>query len=52
MDPTGHPIYQVRAGPFAQRISRTLKDIALLLASQDYNLIIDDVAFGAIEVEE
>ncbi len=51
-DPTGHPIYHVHAGPFAKRIVRTLKDIALLLASQHYNLIIDDVAFGAIEVEE
>jgi chloramphenicol 3-O phosphotransferase len=42
----------VRAGPFAKRIVRTLKDIAILLASQHYNLIIDDVAFGAVEVEE
>ncbi|HSW86281.1 MAG TPA: AAA family ATPase [Rhabdochlamydiaceae bacterium] len=51
-DPTGHPIYQIHAGPYAKRITRTLKDVALLLASQHYNLIIDDVAFGAIEVEE
>lgn len=51
-DPTGHPIYQIKAGPFAKKITRTLKDIARLLASQHYNLIIDDVAFGAIEVEE
>lgn len=51
-DPTGHPIYQIHAGPFAKRIVRTLKDIPLLLASQQYNLIIDDVAFGAVEVEE
>ncbi len=52
IDPTGHPIYQLVAGPFAKRITRSLKDIALLLASQMYNLIIDDVAFGAIQVEE
>lgn len=51
-DPTGHPIYHIHAGPYAKRITRTLKDVALLLASQHYNLIIDDVAFGAIEVEE
>ena len=31
---------------------RSLNGIAHLLASQHYNLIIDDVAFGAIEVEE
>jgi chloramphenicol 3-O phosphotransferase len=52
LDPTGHLIYQIYAGPFAKKIIRTLKDIALLLAAQHYNLIIDDVAFGAIEVEE
>jgi Chloramphenicol 3-O-phosphotransferase len=51
-DPTGHLVYHIRSGPFAKRIVRTLKDIALLLASQNYNLIIDDVAFGAIEVDE
>jgi chloramphenicol 3-O phosphotransferase len=51
-DPTGHPIYQIHSGPFAKKITRSLKDIALLLASQQYNLIIDDVAFGAIQVEE
>jgi chloramphenicol 3-O phosphotransferase len=51
-DPTGHPVYQIHAGPFAKKISKTFKDIALLLASQHYNLIIDDVAFGAVEVEE
>jgi chloramphenicol 3-O phosphotransferase len=52
VDPTGHPTYHVHAGPFTEKIVRSLKDIALLLASQHYNLIIDDVAFGAIEVEE
>lgn len=52
IDPAGHPIYQIVAGPFAKRITRTLKDIAVMLASQKYNLIIDDLAFGAIEVDE
>lgn len=51
-DPTGHPIYQIHAGPFAKRITRTLKDIAHLLAAQKYNLIIDDVSFGAVQVDE
>jgi chloramphenicol 3-O phosphotransferase len=51
-DPEGHPTYHIRSGPFAKKITRSLKDIALLLASQGYHLIIDDVAFGAIEVEE
>lgn len=51
-DPTGQPAYQIHMGPFAKKITRTLKDITLLLASQHYNLIIDDVAFDSIEVEE
>jgi chloramphenicol 3-O phosphotransferase len=51
-DTTGHPIYQIHMGPFAKKINRTLKDIAHLLASQHYNIIIDDVAFDVTEVEE
>lgn len=51
-DPTGHPIYNIHAGPFAKQVIQSLKDIARLLASQDYHLIIDDVAFGAIQVDE
>ncbi|MGD0665749.1 MAG: AAA family ATPase [Rhabdochlamydiaceae bacterium] len=53
VDPTGHPVYQIHAGPFAQRITHTLRSVAQLLASQHYNIIIDDLALcGAIEVEE
>jgi chloramphenicol 3-O phosphotransferase len=51
-DETGHPLFHVQVGPFAKKVTRTLKDITRFLASQNYNLIIDDVAFGAIEVEE
>ncbi len=53
VDPTGHPVNKIHAGPFAKRITHTLKAIAHLLASQDYHLIIDDIALcGAIEIEE
>ena len=52
IDPTGTSVYQIHSGPFAKRIARTLKDMALLLASQSYNFIIDDVAFGSMEVDE
>ena len=45
-------IYNIQSGPFAKKITRSLKDITILLASQNYNLIIDDVALGAIEVDE
>lgn len=52
VDSTGHLVYNIHAGPFAEKVIRSLKEIAQLLASQHYNLIIDDVAFGFIEVEE
>lgn len=51
-DSTGHPIHNLRVGPFAKKITHSFKNIACLLASQQYNLIIDDVAFGAIDVDE
>jgi len=51
-DPTGHPIYQIHTGPFGKRISQTFKDMVCLLASQKYNLIIDDVSFGATQVNQ
>lgn len=52
IDRTGQTVYRIHEGPFAKKITRTLKDIALLLVSQHYNLIIDDIANGTIEVEE
>lgn len=52
LDPSGTPVCALQTGPFAKKITQTLKDIALLLASQNYNLIIDDVAFGSVEVDE
>jgi chloramphenicol 3-O phosphotransferase len=51
-DATGHPIFHVHAGPFAKRMIETLKMISVLLASQNFNLIIDDVALSGAEVEE
>ena len=51
-DPTGHPTYEVYAGPFAKKVIRTFKEMALFLDSQGYNLIIDDVSFGAEDVNE
>jgi chloramphenicol 3-O phosphotransferase len=52
VDSNGNPIFLIHSGPFAKKISRTLKDIALLFASQNYNLILDDIAFGAVDVQE
>lgn len=50
--PEGHPIQVIHSGSFAKRITRSLKDITRLLASQGYNLIIDDVAIGGEEILE
>jgi chloramphenicol 3-O phosphotransferase len=50
--PTDHPVFHIRSGPFAKRLARTLIDVAALLAAQNYNLIIDDISFGAPKVDE
>lgn len=50
--PSDKTEHHIHTGPYAEKLVRSLKDIVILLASQDYNLIIDDVALGAIEVEE
>jgi len=51
-DPTGHPTQEIQKGPFAERIAETFLDIVHLLATQDYTLIVEDVAFGAPQIEE
>ncbi len=51
-DQEGQLISHIKMGPFARKISKTLQDMARLFASQNYNLIIDEIAFGATEVEE
>ncbi len=50
IDPEGKKSYHLQAGAFAKKILHSLKTIALLLASQGYHLIIDDVAFGKVDV--
>ncbi len=50
VDETGHLIHEIQMGPFAKKISQTLKEIVLTLARMGHYIIIDDVAFGSAEV--
>jgi chloramphenicol 3-O phosphotransferase len=52
LDEMGYPIYEMQMGPFAQKISDTLKEIVLTMAKMDHYIIIDDVAFGKEDVDK
>lgn len=52
IDATGHPIHEIQMGPFAKKISQTLKDIVVTLAKGGHFIIIDEVAFGKSDVDE
>lgn len=45
-DKTGHPIHEIHAGPFAQKILKTFEEIVITLAKMNHYIIIDDVSFG------
>lgn len=51
-DDTGHPMHEIQLGPFAKKMSDTLKEIVLTLAKSDHYVIIDDVAFGKQDVDK
>lgn len=51
VDETGHPIHELHMGPFAEKMSQTLKEIVLTLAKMGHHIIIDDVAFGKADVD-
>lgn len=50
-DPEGHKIYEIKMGPFAQKISQTYKEVVVTLAKNGHNVIVDEVAFGNKEIE-
>jgi chloramphenicol 3-O phosphotransferase len=45
-DAEGHPIQELQAGPYAQKIEKTFQEVVLALAKMGHSIIIDDVAFG------
>lgn len=51
-DETGHPVHEIQLGPFARKMSDTLKEIVITLAKLDHYIIIDDVAFGKQDVDK
>lgn len=50
-DDEGHVLRRIQLGPFAKKISSSLKDVTLTLAKEDHCIIIDDVAFGKEQVD-
>lgn len=51
IDESGNLIHEIQAGPFAQKMVQSLKEIVLTLAKMGHNMIIDDVAFGNAEID-
>lgn len=51
-DATGHTIYEIQIGPFAKKMSDTLKEMVITLAKMGHYIIIDDVSFGKQYVDE
>jgi len=51
-DETGHPVHEIQLGPFAKKMSDSLKEIVQTLARLDHYIIIDDVAFGKQDVDK
>jgi chloramphenicol 3-O phosphotransferase len=51
-DETGHPVHEIQLGPFARKVSDTLKEIVITLAKLEHYIIIDDVAFGKQDVDK
>ncbi len=52
IDETGHPMHEIQMGPFAKKMSDTLKEIVQTLARLEHYIIIDDVAFGKQDVDK
>lgn len=52
IDETGHTVHEIQLGPFARKMSDSLKEIVLTLARLDHYIIIDDLASGKPEVDK
>lgn len=51
-DASGNPIQELQAGPYAQKIGRTFQEVVLALAKMGHHIVIDDVSFGKLELDE
>ncbi|MBA2369930.1 MAG: AAA family ATPase [Candidatus Protochlamydia sp.] len=52
IDETGHPIQEIQMGPFAEKMSATLKEIVLTMVKMNHYIIIDDVALCSQDVDK
>lgn len=50
-DESGHPVNEIQAGPFANKMVQTLINIVLTIAKMGHYVIIDDVSFGKDQVD-
>lgn len=51
-DASGHPIQELQAGPYAQKIGKTFQEVVLALAKMGHHIVIDDVSFGKQQLDE
>lgn len=52
VDEEGQTIYEIQMGPFAKKMSDTLKAIVLTMAKMGHYILIDDVGFGKEDVDK
>ncbi|MDF2550110.1 MAG: chloramphenicol phosphotransferase [Chlamydiales bacterium] len=50
-DEAGHAVQELCLGPFAEKIVETLKQVVLTMAKMGHFIIIDDISFGASQVD-
>ena len=51
-DPSGNPIQELEAGPYAQKIGKTFQEVVFALAKMGHHIVIDDVSFGKQQLDE
>ena len=50
-DEAGNPIQELQAGPYAQKMGETFREVVLALAKMGHHIIVDDVSFGKQQVD-
>lgn len=51
-DASGNPIQELQIGPYAEKITKTLQEVVLLLAKKGHPLIIDTIPLGKKQLDE
>lgn len=50
-DQENHKIYEIQMGPYAKKIRDVYKEVVKTLANNALNIIVDEVAFGNVEMQ-